>query len=167
MYLILRISYIYSHSQQNMVGCHDQGNLPSCRKAKPATIPQSVSEDWLRTSTQRKRIMETLNEMSDDAILKVIGRRIARARLNRNMTQGSLAYEAGISTRTLTRIEKGQSVQSFKLLRVLRALRPSSNLDALIPDQPLSPIQLWKLRGSERKRASSTRTRPTGSAKRQ
>jgi len=59
---------------------------------------------------------------SDTAALEELGRRIARHRLNRNLTQEALATEAGISTPTLQRMERGRPSQTSSLVRVLRAL---------------------------------------------
>jgi transcriptional regulator with XRE-family HTH domain len=43
--------------------------------------------------------------MSDEALLQELGRRIARLRLERNLSQAQLAEQAGISKRTLERLE--------------------------------------------------------------
>jgi transcriptional regulator with XRE-family HTH domain len=93
--------------------------------------------------------------MSDDAALAELGRRVARYRLNRNMTQMALAHEAGVSTPTIQRIEYGQSTQTANLIRILRVLGLLENLDALIPGSVPSPIQQAKLHGQTRQRASS------------
>ena len=99
--------------------------------------------------------MRLTNDNSDDAILNEIGNRITRYRLNQNKTQAALALEAGVSNRTMTRVEQGQSVQASNLIRILRALQLIENLDALIPEPVVSPIQQLKMQGKQRKRASS------------
>lgn len=93
-------------------------------------------------------------EMSDETLLKELGSRIARARLNKNVTQDTLAKEAGVSLPTVQRIEAGHSTQLTNLLRILRALRMTQNLDALLPAPPVSPLQKLKMHGKERRRAS-------------
>jgi putative transcriptional regulator len=95
------------------------------------------------------------NEMSGDAVLKQLGERLLQYRLNRNMTQAALAKEAGVSSRTISRVEHGQSTQLSNLIRLLRSLDLLQNLDALIPEPAPSPIQQMKLGGKSRKRASS------------
>ena len=80
---------------------------------------------------------------------------MARHRLNRNLTQAALAAQAGVSTPTVQRIEQGNSTQAANLLRILRALKLLDNLEALIPEPPVSPIQQARLRGKLRQRASS------------
>ncbi|MCM8812919.1 MAG: helix-turn-helix domain-containing protein [Candidatus Omnitrophica bacterium] len=94
-------------------------------------------------------------EMSDAAVLKEIGVRIARYRLNKDMTQSTLAVEAGVSLPTLQRAERGASVQVLKLIRILRALNLLENVEALIPEIAASPLQQLKLKGKIRRRASS------------
>ena len=99
--------------------------------------------------------MRFIEDHSDDATLKELGSRIARYRLNRNQTQDVLAHEAGVSSRTLHRVEHGHSIQFSNLMRILRALGLLENLESLIPEPALSPIQQVKMHGKKRKRASS------------
>jgi transcriptional regulator with XRE-family HTH domain len=98
--------------------------------------------------------MKLTNDTSDKALLKELGSRIARYRLNRNLTQEALANEAGVSHRTLVRVEHGQSTQATNLFRILRALRILENIETLIPEPAVSPIQQFQLHGKKRKRAS-------------
>ena len=98
-------------------------------------------------------------QLSDDACLKEIGERLARLRLNRNQTQADLAREAGVSLRTMVRLEQGESVQLTNLLRVLRALDLLANLEALVPEPAESPLQQLKRQGHLRRRASRPRAR--------
>jgi transcriptional regulator with XRE-family HTH domain len=95
------------------------------------------------------------NDMSNDAVLEQLGERLRQYRLNKNMTQTALAKEAGVSSRTINRVEHGHSTQLSNLIRLLRSLDLLQNLDALIPEPTPSPIQQMKLRGKSRKRASS------------
>jgi len=104
--------------------------------------------------------MRFFGENSDDATLRELGKRIARYRLNRNLTQGVLAAEAGVSKRTLHRIEHGESASVSNLFRILRALGLLENLETLIPEPAVSPIQQVKMHGTERKRASSPTRQP-------
>jgi transcriptional regulator with XRE-family HTH domain len=94
--------------------------------------------------------------LSDAAVLQEFGTRLAQYRLNQNLTQQSLAREAGISLRTLNRIECGEPSQTSNVLRVLRVLGLLDNLEALVPEAPVSPIQQLKLKGKARQRASSS-----------
>jgi transcriptional regulator with XRE-family HTH domain len=98
--------------------------------------------------------MQIRTNLSDKAILHELGMRLARHRLNKNLTQGELAVEAGIGVATIYRIEKGHSIQLSSLIRVVRILGLITNFDALVPEPPLSPIQQAKLAKAVRRRAS-------------
>ena len=92
---------------------------------------------------------------TDSALLAELGRRLARCRLNAGATQAALAYEAGVSKRTLERIEAGESVQLANFLRLLRALGLVENLDALAPPDEPGPMDLLRMKGKRRRRAST------------
>jgi len=104
--------------------------------------------------------MRFIKSNSDDATLKELGNRIVQYRLNSNWTQEILAAEAGVSKRTIHRIEHGHSTQTSNLIRILRALRLLENLEVLIPEPAISPIQQAKMQGKKRKRASSKSDKP-------
>jgi transcriptional regulator with XRE-family HTH domain len=95
--------------------------------------------------------METL---SDKAILGELGGRLQRERLNRNMTQAELALKAGISPRSLQYLETGRPCTLASLIKILRALGNLAALDVFFPEPGFSPIQLAKMKGRERQRAS-------------
>jgi transcriptional regulator with XRE-family HTH domain len=95
--------------------------------------------------------------MSDKAILGEFGGRISRQRLNRNLTQIELAGLAGVSIIVVQRLERGQGCTLESLIRVLRALGQIEQLDLFLPEPGISPIQLAKLKGKERMRASRPR----------
>lgn len=84
--------------------------------------------------------------------------RLVKHRLNRNLTQAELARAAGISTRTLSRLENGEPTQLENFLRVLMALGLGDDLDRLVPDMLDSPIQQIERTGRVRKRASGRRS---------
>ena len=98
---------------------------------------------------------------TDSLILAELGRRLARCRLNAGVTQSALAFEAGISKRTLVRIEAGESVQLTNLLRLLRALGLVENLEALVPPDEPGPMDLLRMKGKRRQRASAKPTKAT------
>jgi putative transcriptional regulator len=95
--------------------------------------------------------IETQN--SDEAVLAELGRRLARTRLERNISQTRLGEEAGVSRATVERLEAGEPVKSTGLIRVLRALDLLEALDRLVPEPLPSPVERLKLRGRERQRA--------------
>ena len=96
----------------------------------------------------------------DTSTLAMLGQRLSRARLDRNLTQEELATEAAVSKRTVERLERGESVQLSNFIRVLNALKLSANLEQLAPPVETRPIELLKRRGKIRRRASLIRKRP-------
>lgn len=101
--------------------------------------------------------------MTDEALLQELGRRIAKQRLERNLSQAQLAEQAGISKRTLERLEAGAAATRLSLfLRVLRQLDLLERLDLLLPEPQPSPLALLELQKAGRKRASRRRVaKPT------
>lgn len=101
--------------------------------------------------------MSITTGLSDERILAELGDRLARLRLNRNLTQAHLAEQAGVSKRTVERMEAGHSAQLASLIRVLRALGEVEAFDRLLPEPQPSPLQQLKLKGRQRERASGRR----------
>lgn len=97
---------------------------------------------------------------SDELVLEELGSRLARRRLERNMTQARLAHEAGVSKATVERVEAGQAVKSTSLIRLLRALGQLEALDKLMPKPLPSPIERIRLDGRQRQRAIGSRASP-------
>jgi transcriptional regulator with XRE-family HTH domain len=98
------------------------------------------------------------NFMSNSEIQKELGRRLQRERLNQNLTQAELTEKSGISRRTLTSAENGEGPTMDTMICILRGLGVLSRLDQFLPEPPMSPVQLAKLRGNQRQRASRKRT---------
>ena len=96
---------------------------------------------------------------TSEQIEATLCKRLESIRLARNMTQVQLANESGVSPRTIGRLEKGQGVSVDTFIRVLTALGVQQNLETLLPDPAVRPIERIGQSGRERKRA-----RPTGSA---
>lgn len=94
---------------------------------------------------------------SDAAILADLGARVESARLSLNATQDELAREAGVSKRTVERIEAGSSSQMTSFVRVLRALGRLDPLEALLPPVGPTPMDLLRDGGRSRQRASGRR----------
>jgi transcriptional regulator with XRE-family HTH domain len=99
----------------------------------------------------------SIEELSNKATMALIGERIQRERLNRNMTQAELAERAGLGERTVRSLEAGEKPTVETLIRALRGLGKLGAIDAFLPEPGLSPLQLAKLQGRERQRASGRR----------
>jgi len=93
----------------------------------------------------------------DEAILLELGARLSRRRLELNLTQVEVSKAAGVSKRTVERIESGHSTQLNHFLRISRALGLLDRLDLLLPESAPTPMDLLRFRGRERKRASGMR----------
>lgn len=92
------------------------------------------------------------NEMSDPAVLVKIGQRIKEIRIRKSITQEELARYSGVSTLTVANIEKGKSVSLLLFITLLRSLGLLENLEQLVPEMKISPLDLKKLQGKKRYR---------------
>lgn len=102
--------------------------------------------------------MKIENLCSDEAILDELGGRLARARLERNLTQAELANQAGVSKNTVQRLESGSvATQLSGFLRICRVLGLVERFDLLVPEPIASPIEQLKRLGKKRQRASAAR----------
>ncbi|HZC16868.1 MAG TPA: helix-turn-helix transcriptional regulator [Caulobacteraceae bacterium] len=95
--------------------------------------------------------------LTDEAVLAELGRRLSQARIAHRLTQADLAEAAGVSKRTIERMEGGVSVQLHSLIRALRALDRLDGLDRLLPETPANPIDLLRRRRPMRVRSRARR----------
>lgn len=95
---------------------------------------------------------------SSQAIEADLGARLQALRLARNVSQATLAEEAGVSRRTITRLEHGDGTSLDTLIRVMRALGLADRLDLLLPDPAVRPVERVRLKGRERQRAREKST---------
>jgi len=103
---------------------------------------------------------------TSDQIESALCKRLESIRLSRNITQAQLAEEAGVSPRTIGRLEKGQGVSVDTFIRIMIALGIQQSLEALLPDPSVRPIERVGISAGERKRArpsQSSDERPTWS----
>ena len=93
---------------------------------------------------------------TSDQIEAALCKRLESIRLSRNITQAQLAEEAGVSPRTIGRLEKGQGVSVDTFIRIMMALGIQQSLEALLPDPTVRPIERIGIGSGERKRARPT-----------
>lgn len=98
--------------------------------------------------------------LSDNAIAQLLGSRLKSLRLRKNMTQQALAEAAMLSVNSIKALEAGRG-KLASVIAVLRELDALEQLDAFIPDTAISPVQLAKMKGKVRERASGSRVKST------
>ena len=110
--------------------------------------------------------MKLTKATTDQAILAELGERIAQSRLDGNLPQAGLAQKAGVSKRTVERLESGAvATQLSGFIRVCRVLGLLERLDTFIPEPAPSPIAQLKMHGKKRQRASAARKSKPSSQK--
>ncbi|MBT3575791.1 MAG: helix-turn-helix domain-containing protein [Candidatus Marinimicrobia bacterium] len=67
--------------------------------------------------------MKIKNSTKTDPVLKEIGVRLTQQRVLAELTQAGLAEKAGVSKRTVERIEAGNSIQLSTMIQVLRVFK--------------------------------------------
>ncbi|MCO8073031.1 helix-turn-helix domain-containing protein [Acinetobacter lwoffii] len=87
------------------------------------------------------------------AIVEEYGRRLKRLRLNQNLKQTDLATHSGLSRKVIMEAEKGK-VTLENLVHIFYSLDALDHLDGFLPEPPLSPRELLKMRGKARQKAS-------------
>ncbi|CAG8998780.1 MAG: hypothetical protein CENE_00740 [Candidatus Celerinatantimonas neptuna] len=94
---------------------------------------------------------------SAEAIAEVLGERLKQARLNLNLTQSEVADKAGVARKTVMNAEKGKA-QLEIFVAIMMAMDLTEQLDLFLPKPDISPLQLIKLQGKKRQRASRQRS---------
>lgn len=98
-----------------------------------------------------------MKNRTSTALAEEIGERLKQARLNRDFTQSEVATLAGVARKTVLNAEKGK-VQLDTMIAILMALDLTEQIDLFLPKQDISPLQLAKLQGKQRQRASGQRS---------
>ncbi len=91
-------------------------------------------------------------------VLREVGARLKALRLQQNLRVKDLAADAGVSPRTIDRLEAGGNIGTENLVRVMRGLGRLQAFEAFIPVPEVSPYDIERLKGRVRQRASSPRT---------
>lgn len=71
--------------------------------------------------------------------IKELGQKIKTYRIMKEMSQQDLADKTGVSKRSISRLEQGESVQADNLFKILLALDLGDNIELLVPDQTKRP----------------------------
>jgi len=92
--------------------------------------------------------------LSNREIVKDIGEKIRRIRLNGNVTRSELQRITGIHAKTIGDAEDGKNVTLITLVGILRGLNALDLLDRLVEEEKVSPVDLAKNKGKVRERAT-------------
>lgn len=93
--------------------------------------------------------------------IKDLGEKIKIYRIMKEMSQQDLADQTGVSKRSISRLEQGESVQLDNLLKILLALELGDNIELLVPDQTKRPSYYLNTTDSRPKRVRK-RTEKSG-----
>ena len=103
--------------------------------------------------------MNRIDDMSDEALLKEVGRRIAYLRISTKMKQGELAAKAGLSRYALSRLENGAGgIRLDSFLSVLRCLNVLNRLSIVLPEPSPTPLEVAELEKHAMKMPKRVRT---------
>jgi transcriptional regulator with XRE-family HTH domain len=84
--------------------------------------------------------------------IRELGQRIKTYRIMKEMSQQDLEDKSGVSKRSISRLEQGESVQVDNLFKILLALDLEENIELLVPDQTKRPSYYLKTTDDRPKR---------------
>lgn len=102
--------------------------------------------------------MKIDNNLSDEVILAELGARLTQRSMARSLSQVVLAVEAGISKRTVERIEAGGSVQLVTLIRLCPYIGFDGWIESMVAGNWPKPYGLIKGKASEQGPTTSKRS---------
>lgn len=85
-------------------------------------------------------------------ILEALAIRLKDYRIRKHYTQKELAEKSGVSLNSVQRMEQGKSVSLSIFISVLRTLKLLNNLETLVPDVSVSPIEMLQQKGGKKQR---------------
>ena len=107
-------------------------------------VAQGPIKNWYNKSTQD--------------IATELGANLRQMRLNQNLTQEQLSDETGLSRSAISEMENGKVATSlFTIIQVLRGLHQFHLLEYWQIAGQVNPLQIGKLPGKERVRATRTK----------
>jgi len=87
-------------------------------------------------------------------IVTMLGRRFKDYRIGCDMTQKEVSQQSGISVITIRKFENGKlyNITLGTFIELLRAIGFMQGLDDVLPELPISPYELEKIKQGKRKR---------------
>ena len=86
-----------------------------------------------------------------EELAQAIGENIRSLRLQKNLTQQTLADQAGVSLTALRHLESGQGANLGTLIRAVRALDKQDWLQALAPRITINPLHMTPSHAARRR----------------
>lgn len=89
---------------------------------------------------KRQKWRDIMNNKKDyQEYIKELGQKIKTYRIMKEMSQQDLEDKTGVSKRSISRLEQGESVQVDNLFKLLLGLELGDNIELLVPDQTKRP----------------------------
>lgn len=99
-----------------------------------------------------------LSVQTDQVLAAIVGERVQALRLKRNISLEAVAQNAAISRQTLHLLLNQGKGTLINLVAVLRALGELERLSSMLEEVRPSPLQIIKMEGNKRRRASGRRS---------
>ena len=97
--------------------------------------------------------------MTSQENLEEFGTKLKIKRLQLNLTQFEVSEYTGINRATLSQIENGKNFSVKYLFILLKKYELLDELFELVSIPEFSPIEMWKMKNKQRKRASGKRNK--------
>ena len=97
---------------------------------------------------------KNITQMYTHEIVAMLGRRFKDYRIGCDMTQKEVSERSGVSVVTIRNFENGRmhNIAMGTFIELLRAVGFMQGLDDVLPEIPISPYELEKIRQGKRKR---------------
>lgn|GEM_PF-2188512 len=143
------VAFLRALNLENLLSQLEMGALLKKKFAKSSNEVVSGMDTALRH--HNRCVMKIDSNTADDAVLAELGKRLARLRLDRNLSQIQLAREAGTSKPTLQRLESGavatQPSGFFRVCRTLGLLEDGREVAAFQYDREFAASGCMNFRG--------------------
>ena len=109
---------------------------------------------------QKRRINIEMKKSYQEYISE-LGKKIKSYRIMKELSQEDLSDKTGISKRSISRLEQGESIQMDNLFKILIALDLGDNIDLLVSDQTRRPSYYLEYSDSGPQRVRKKRVKTT------
>ena len=92
------------------------------------------------------------NQKDYQEYIRELGIKIKNYRVMKDMSQQDISDMTGVSKRSISRLEQGETLQVDNLFKILLALDLGDNIDLLVPDQTRRPSYYLEKSDNKQKR---------------